>query len=59
MPEQTLQTIAFPTLSDAQIDEFEAVTGAVFASSWTGRSSPRSATGTSSSSSSRRGDRHP
>ena len=29
MPEQTLQSIAFPTLSDAQIREFEAGTGAV------------------------------
>jgi thioredoxin reductase (NADPH) len=29
MPEQTLQSVAFPTLSDAQIREFEAGTGAV------------------------------
>ena len=29
MPEQTLQSIAFPTLSDAQIREFETGTGAV------------------------------
>ena len=29
MPEQTLQSIAFPTLSEAQIREFEAGTGAV------------------------------
>ena len=52
MPEQTLQSIAFPTLSDAQIREFEAGTGAISRSFGTARSSSRSATGTSSSSSS-------